>query len=195
MRRSAPRWLPDWRWASFRPGGSAPRALLGPMALRRQTHVGVPPPAFALRGGSLLYRSGRGFRLMCCRGAGANLGTNKMGSGAVVRSTPRRDGPSGSRAEPWTSCALAISQIFIPPLHPGGRIRIAVLCPGPLISRTPNATGAYLDRRQCARHGCGQRWITNRNTTGAPLTDVIVLVLGTGFILLMAAYAALCDRI
>jgi hypothetical protein len=27
------------------------------------------------------------------------------------------------------------------------------------------------------------------------LTDVIVLVLGTGFILLMAAYAALCDRI
>jgi hypothetical protein len=27
------------------------------------------------------------------------------------------------------------------------------------------------------------------------LTDVIVLVLGTGGILLMAAYAALCDRI
>src|SRR5580698_11003038 len=25
----------------------------------------------------------------------------KLGSGAVVRSTPRRDGPSGSRAEPW----------------------------------------------------------------------------------------------
>jgi len=27
------------------------------------------------------------------------------------------------------------------------------------------------------------------------LTDIFVLVLGTGFILLMAAYAALCDRI
>jgi hypothetical protein len=39
--------------------GSAPlAALLGPMALRRQAHVGVPPPALALRGGSLLYRSG-----------------------------------------------------------------------------------------------------------------------------------------
>jgi hypothetical protein len=31
--------------------------------------------------------------------ADAKRGTNKMGSGAVVRSTPRRDGPSGSRAE------------------------------------------------------------------------------------------------
>src|ERR1700678_1577773 len=26
-----------------------------------------------------------------------------MGSGAVMRSTPRRDGPSGSRAEPWSA--------------------------------------------------------------------------------------------
>jgi hypothetical protein len=41
----------------------------------------------------------------------------------------------------------------------------------------------------------GQHCITNRNTKGALLTDVIVLVLGTGGILLMAAYASLCDRI
>ena len=33
------------------------------------------------------------------------------------------------------------------------------------------------------------------NNQGAPMADILVVVLGTGGILLMAAYAALCDRI
>jgi hypothetical protein len=73
-----------------RPGGSAP-----------WTPDGVPPLSWALRGGNLLYYSRRTLDLTCCRAAKADLGTDKMGSGAVVRSTPGRDGPSGSRAEPW----------------------------------------------------------------------------------------------
>src|SRR5271168_4553105 len=56
---------------------------------------GVPPPALALRGGSFLYCSCGAVNLACCRAADANLGTDKMGSGAY--------GPSGSRAEPWPS--------------------------------------------------------------------------------------------
>lgn len=31
--------------------------------------------------------------------------------------------------------------------------------------------------------------------TGVPMTDLLVLVLSTGGIVLMAAYAALCERI
>ena len=38
-----------------------------------------------------------------------NAGWYKTGSGAVVRSTPRRDGPSGSRAEPWPSFLAKLS--------------------------------------------------------------------------------------
>jgi hypothetical protein len=43
---------------------------------------GVPPPALALRGESLLYWSRRAVNFTCCRAADADLGTNKMGSGA-----------------------------------------------------------------------------------------------------------------
>ena len=67
---------------------------LGPMALRSQAHAGVPPPALALRGGSLSMSASEQI---------------KLGSGAVVRSTPRRDGPSGSRAEPWPSFLAKLS--------------------------------------------------------------------------------------
>jgi hypothetical protein len=34
-----------------------------------------------------------------------------------------------------------------------------------------------------------------RNLKGASMADILVAVLGTGGILLMAAYAALCERI
>src|SRR5580698_3336117 len=73
-----------------RPGGSAP-----------WTPDGVPPLSLALRGGSPLYQTRRTVDRVDLISADASLGTDKMGSGAVVRSTPRRDGPSGSRAEPW----------------------------------------------------------------------------------------------
>ena len=34
-----------------------------------------------------------------------------------------------------------------------------------------------------------------KNLKGAKMADILVVVLGTGGILLMAAYAALCERI
>jgi hypothetical protein len=36
---------------------------------------------------------------------------------------------------------------------------------------------------------------TRRNFTGKPMLDLLLPALGTGLILLMAAYATLCDRI
>src|SRR5580700_1770671 len=79
----------NWFSCLRRPGGSAP-----------WTPDGVPPPAIALRGGSLLYLFPQTVDLTCCRAANANLGTAKMGSGAY--------GPSGSRAEPWPSLASTL---------------------------------------------------------------------------------------
>ena len=52
---------------------------------------GVPPLSLALRGGSLLYRSCRTVDSASLLAADADLGTDKMASGAygpVVRSTP-----------------------------------------------------------------------------------------------------------
>lgn len=39
------------------------------------------------------------------------------------------------------------------------------------------------------------RQAIDRRAGGASMTDIITLVLGTGGILLMAAYAGLCERI
>ena len=42
-----------------------------------------------------------------------------MGSGAVVRSTLRRDGPSLSRAEPWPSFAFTLPHLRLNTLDIG----------------------------------------------------------------------------
>jgi hypothetical protein len=63
------------------------------------TKDGVPPLSNALRGGSLLYHSGR---TVDRAAADAGFGTDKMGSGAIVRSTRGRDGPSEVQGQsPW----------------------------------------------------------------------------------------------
>ncbi len=54
------------------------------------------------------------------------------------------------------------------------------------MSRRLNAGGFFTLNRTMLRFG---------NNQGAPMLDLLLAVLGTGGILLMAGYAALCERI
>ena len=63
------------------------------------------------------------------------------------------------------------------------------------------ATPQVLRRVYASRHRQGWRLygvrshLTRCNNQGAPMLDILLAVLGTGGILLMAGYAALCERI